>query len=174
MGLEVGLGMGTALSRGCAEALSAVLSHQVVQWRSPAPCRAALHVPGLHSAGTGLCCSYSSLPSAARTQRPSATAGRRLPSAVRSELEFAVGSQLRAHRCASLTVLRVLQDGAADQRAKLCVCGNGWKSAAQSRFNQRNGAAVGVNGPCTKADVLISFAEEVHCDSLCASLLLSV
>lgn len=51
--------------------------------------------------------------------------------------------------------------------------GNGWKSYPHSHFNQRNEAAVGVNRPCTKADVLISFAEEVHCDSFCASLLLS-
>lgn len=51
--------------------------------------------------------------------------------------------------------------------------GNGWKSSPHSHFNQRNEAAVGVNRPCTKADVLISFAEEVHCDSFCASLLLS-
>lgn len=86
----------------------------------------------------------------------------------------AAGPQLCAHRRASLAVLRVLQDGAAHERAKCWVRGNGWKSAPYSCFNQRNGAAVGVNGPCTKADVLISFAEEVHCDSLCASLLLSV
>lgn len=65
------------------------------------------------------------------------------------------------------------------RRGRLPVCevlhkrGNGWKSSPHSHFNQRNEAAVGVNRPCTKADVLISFAEEVHCDSFCASLLLS-
>lgn len=47
VGLGVGLGVGMVMGWGWAETLSAVLSHQVVQWRSPAPCRAALHVPGL-------------------------------------------------------------------------------------------------------------------------------
>ncbi|XP_046759609.1 uncharacterized protein LOC101751112 isoform X3 [Gallus gallus] len=60
------------------------LFHRVVQWRSQP--RAGQHSMfpaccGAQSTGTALCWSYSSLPSAALTQRPSAAAGQRRSSA---------------------------------------------------------------------------------------------